>query len=103
MIPRTSGSARYRLSSSARRSSDPARKPVRSKSASSYTTLYLWARSRTPASNPSAGTGPAGAGIATVSPGRSRGGVTQLDQLALRLIDFVGQHDNPIGWGVLFL
>jgi membrane protein DedA with SNARE-associated domain len=38
-----------------------------------------------------------------VSPGRSRGGVTHLDQLALRLIDFVGQQNNPLGWGVLLL
>lgn len=38
-----------------------------------------------------------------MSPGRSRGGVTQLDQLALRLIDFVGAHNNPLGWAVICL
>ncbi len=38
-----------------------------------------------------------------MSPGRSRGGVTHLDQLALRLIDFVGHQNNPLGWGVLCL
>ena len=36
-----------------------------------------------------------------MSPSRSRGGGAHVDQLALRLIEYVSSQNNPIGWGVL--
>jgi membrane-associated protein len=33
----------------------------------------------------------------------SRGGSAHVDQVALRLIEFVGHQNNPLGWGVLCL
>lgn len=38
-----------------------------------------------------------------MSPGLSRGGSAHVDQVALRLIEFVGHQNNPLGWAVLGL